>query len=89
MKGMYYVRLLSLTLVAIGLSGCSTSGPAGGGDATSGPGTAGAPLPTIVGARSLSSHYVEVQFTEPVGSEALDPGRYSISAAGGTSLDVT
>ena len=69
---------LTLLLAAMGCGG----GSSGGGSQP------GAGMPDVVGATSLSIHYVEVDFAGSVGADAAQPGRYSITGPDGTPLAV-
>jgi hypothetical protein len=42
----------------------------------------------LVVARSVSSHYLELQFEEPASGAYLEPGNYEILSADGTALTV-
>lgn len=46
-------------------------------------------LPSAIGARAISNHYVEVSFDGEAGALALDPSQYSIVDADGGLLSVT
>jgi hypothetical protein len=70
---------LTLLLAAMGCGGGSGGG--GGSQPSAG-------LPEVVGATSLSLHYVEVDFAGSVGPDATQPGRYSITGPEGTPLAV-
>ena len=49
---------------------------------------AGAPLPSTVGARAISQHYVEVAFASPAQALAGNVGSYGISDPSGTPLRI-
>jgi len=67
--------LVAVTLVARGCSNALVP-------------TTGRELPALVGAKALSNHYVEVTFSDAPGEEAVQPGTYFITGAGGTILPV-
>jgi hypothetical protein len=74
--------LVVFTTLQIAAMGC---GGGGGGGGSAQPAAA---APEVVGATSLSTHYVEVTFNGPVGPDAAQPDRYSITGPDGTPLAV-
>ena len=50
--------------------------------------SAGSGLPTVVGAKALSRHYIEVEFSRPVSTQLLEPSAFNISNADGETLKV-
>ena len=79
-------NLVLSTIGLVALAGCGgVPGGAGGGAGGDAPTSK---LPGILDAKALSQHYVEVTFTESVGSKAATAGSYKITSADSSSLPV-
>ena len=72
-------KMLQLIAMSLGLAVLTTCG---------GLPTAGPTYPTVASARSLSAHYVIVEFDEPANALAEDPRSYRIIGPGNTELAI-